>query len=57
MTVSDSFGKMYKEVVVTCFKVLSQHLLGRTEETYKSTSIRIDGLLLENQNQNLPNIK
>jgi hypothetical protein len=30
----DELGRTWEEVVITCFKVLSQHLPGRTEENH-----------------------
>jgi hypothetical protein len=42
--VSDELERIWKEVVVAYFKVLSWHLPGGTEKNHKKTSVRIAGL-------------
>jgi hypothetical protein len=46
MSVNNELGKMWKEVVMTYFHVLSYYMPGGTEENYKS--LRITSLWIEN---------
>jgi hypothetical protein len=48
------WGKIWKEVVIACFKVLSEHLPGGTEENH---NLRIDGLQAKNLIWGLHNTK
>jgi hypothetical protein len=50
------FQSMWKEADVTNFKVLLQQTSGCTQEHQKMVSQSVD-LWVENQNQDLPNVK
>jgi hypothetical protein len=44
---NNDLERMWKEAAVGCFKVLSQHMPGKTEENHEISSVRIGGDLAE----------
>jgi hypothetical protein len=54
---NDELESIWKDAVVACFKVLSQHLPGWTEKNHEKPPVRIAGLRAEIWNRDLPNTK
>jgi hypothetical protein len=39
MGVNDELERMWKEAIMACFKVLSQHLCGEIDESHKKSQL------------------